>query len=54
MPFETKNNKTIETSGISVNFFNQLVEFFEFNQGKNADSGETCQVFNFDADFSEA
>ena len=27
MPFETKNNKTIETNGISVNFFNQLVEF---------------------------
>ena len=54
MPFETKNNKKIETSGISVNLFIQLIEFFLFNHGKNSDSGEGCQVFNFDGDFSEA
>ena len=54
MPFEPKIIKKIETIGISVNFFIQLVEFFEFNQWKNADSGEGCQVFNFDADFSDA
>ena len=39
---------------ISGNFFTQLVEIFEINQGENADSGEGCQVFKFDADFSEA